>query len=412
MSYLISDIKSDLQRKLHGTSLSKLSDVNSLIWEAGKEMIARIDPQEMIKIENIENAIYDSVFDYTAPDDLKGNKIIDIRPQVKRASNDNFSQTGKEEFDLKKKDNTFSIQWDNAVKTLRLSKQLTSPTTVNEMNDITSNGAWSLSGSASGLVKDNLNFISGGSSLKFDLAAAGGSTTGVIQNTTMTPVDLDELENVGALFHFIFFTTASPITSVKFDWGNDLTANFWSKTVTTPHNGTGFIDGWQLNRYDWKDATETGTVDNTAIDSLRATITYDGTATGAAQVVRMDSVTAQLGRIWEIVYYSKFPFRDTNGTFIERPTADTDIINLDDDSYNIMLYETARIAAIEIQGTDSRVDVIEYDKELYGDPSKRDRVGLYKQYAMSYPSETEKIRNTYYKMPPRTYEDGRRRLLS
>lgn len=412
MAYLISDIKSDLQRKLHGTSLAKLSDVNSLIWEAGKEVIARIDPQEMIQIENIENAIYDSVFDYTAPADLKGNKIIDIRPQVNRRISDNFSNVGKEEFDLTKTNNTFTIQHDNAVKTLRLSKQLTSPTVINEMNDITDNGTWAVSSDASGLVKDNLNFISGGASLKFDLASAVGSTTGIIENTTMTPVDLSELENEGALFHFVFFTNASPITSVKLDWSDDATfTRRWSRTVTTPHNGTAFVDGWQLLRFDWKDATETGTVDEAIIDSIRITITYDGTATGTAQVVRTDSVTAQLGRIWEIVYYSKFPFRNTSGTFIERPTADSDIINLDDDSYNIMLYEAARIAAIEIQGTDSRVDVSEYDKELYGDPSKRDRVGLYKQYAMSYPSEVEKLRNFYYNMPPRTYRSGVRRII-
>ncbi len=410
MPYLISDVKSDLQRKLHGTSLAKLSDVNSLLWEAGKEIIARIDPQEMIQIENIENAIYDSVFDYTAPTDLKGNKVIDIRPQVNRVLNDNFTQASKNQFDLLKKNNTFTIKYDKGVKTLRLSKSLTTPTTVNEMNDITDNGTWAVSSSASGLVRDNINFISGGSSLKFDLASAGGSTTGIIQNSTMTQVDLSELENEGALFHWIFFTSASPITNVKLDWGND-SSNFFSRTVTTPHNGTAFIDGWQLLRFDWKDATETGTVDTTKIDFIRITITYDGTATGAAQVVRTDSVTAQLGRIWEIVYYSKFPFRNSAGTFIERPTDDSDEVNLDDDSYNIFLYEAARIAAVEIQGSDSSIDVREYEKALYGDPSKEDRVGLYKMYARSYPSEIKKKRTTYYNMPERSYDDGGRRII-
>lgn len=407
MSYLISDVKSDLQRKLHGTSLSKLSDVNSLLWEAGKQVIARIDPNEMIQIANIENAIYDSVFDYTAPDDLKGNKVIDIRPQVNRTTRDHFNQTGKEEFDLNKANNSFTIQYDNAVRTLRLSKQLTSPTQINEMNGITDNGTWAVSSSASNLVVDNLNFISGGASLKFDLAATGGSTTGVIQNSTMTQVDLTELLKEGALFHWIFFTNASPITSVKLDWGNDV-SNFWSRTVTSPHDVSAFKDGWQLLRFDWKDATETGTVDESAIDFIRITITYDGTASGAAQVVRTDSVTAQLGRIWEIVYYSQFPFRNSSGVFIEKPTDDSDIVNLADDSYNIFLYEAARIAAIEIQGTDSRTDVNEYEKELFGDPSKRDRVGLYKQYAMAYPSENKKVRNTYYSMPERTYRGTRR----
>jgi len=408
MAYLISDLKSDLQRKLHGTSLAKLSDVNSLIWEAGKEVIARIDPQETIKIADIENAIYDDVFDYTAPTDLKGNKVIDIRPQVKRTINDNFNNTSLEQFDLTKSDNTFTIQYNNYVRTLRLSKELNgSPTLINAMNSITSNGTWAATGNASNLSEDNLNFISGGSSLKFDLAAT--VATGILTNTTMTAVDLSTLENEGALFLWVFMPTASAFTSVQLEWSDDatFTAKF-AKTNTTPHDSAAFVDGWNLLRFDWKDATETGTVDTTKIDSARVTFTYDGTA----QVgTRINNLTAQLGRIWEVVYYSQFLFRNTAGTFIEKPLADTDLINLENDSYNIMLYECARIAAIEIQGTDSRIDVIEYEKELYGDPSKGDRVGLYKQYARSYPSEAEKKRLFYYTMPTRTYDEGVRRII-
>ena len=409
MAYLISDLKSDLQRKLHGTSLAKLSDVNSLIWEAGKEILARIDPQETVRTANIENAIYDDVYNYTAPTDLKGNKVIDIRPQVNRTLNDNFSNTSIEQFDLTKENNSFTVEYNTSVRTLRLSKQLTSPTVVNQVTGITNNGTWAASSNATNLSEDNLNWVSGGSSLKFDLNAAGGSTTGILTNTTMTAVDLSTLEDTGALFLWVYMPTASVFTSVQLEWSDDATfAANWSQTVTSPHDGSSFQDGWNLLRFDWDDATKTGSPNSSAVDSTRITITYDGTAQTA---VRANGLTAQLGQVYEIVYYSQYIFRDTNGNFIEKPTADTDMINLENDSYNIMLYECARIAAIEIQGTDSRVDVNEYEKELYGDPNKQDRVGLYKQYARSYPSEAEKKRLNYYNMPPRTYDSGIRRII-
>ena len=102
MSYLISDLKNDISRKLHGNSLSKIEDPLGLIYEAGRTVIDDIDPIMTKRRTQIANALYDQVYDYSAPSDLKGDKIIDIRRQVNRKSGDNFSQTFDESFDLRK----------------------------------------------------------------------------------------------------------------------------------------------------------------------------------------------------------------------------------------------------------------------------------------------------------------------
>ena len=66
---------------------------------------------------------------------------------------------------------------------------------------------------------------------------------------------------------------------------------------------------------------------------------------------------AKLGAIWEIDYYSKYLFRNSSGTWIEKPTAETDIVNLDTTGYNVLLYELCLICSHELQGEDSRYDM-------------------------------------------------------
>ena len=102
MSYTIINLKDDLSRKLHGTSLAKVQGILDLIFEAGRTVLQDTDPLETKRNAQIANALYDDVFDYAAPTDLKGNKIIDIRRQVNRKEGDNFSQTFNESFDLRK----------------------------------------------------------------------------------------------------------------------------------------------------------------------------------------------------------------------------------------------------------------------------------------------------------------------
>lgn len=397
MAKTISTFKSELQRKLRGTSLARVADPFSTIGEAAGNVLAQIDPFETVRIAQIPNAVHDDVYDYTAPSDLKGTKVIDIRPQTKRQVSDNPSMQPLQPFDQRKRvnDDKFTIQVNSGVKSLRYTKNISpAPTVLHAMNSITANGTWAATADASNLTEDGLNFISSGKSLNFDVT--GASISGFIENSTMSQVDLSEQDEIAQMFIWLFVPDTSAFTSVALRWGND-TSNFFSRTATSPHDQTAFKTGWNLVAFNWNGATETGTVDTEKIDYLRVTVTYDGVADTD---FRVDNIVASNGEIYEIVYYSKSLFQNASGTFLEIPTADTDTINLDTDSFNILLYETARLVSEEVGGPQGNKDIGIYEKKLFGDPSKgaeRNR-GLYKLYKASNLSQAEKMRSIYYRV--------------
>ncbi len=385
--YSVSSLKDDLERKLHGTTVDKLRDFYGLAAEAARNVVARIDPKETRRVTNIENALYYSVNKYTVPTDLKGDKIIDIRPQTNREWWNYFTNVYSVDFDLYRTDQTFNVESDSGTKYLRASRDLPRGPVLSTLTDITSNGTWVAGSNASNLREDTLNTIVGNASLRFDISASG--TTGYIENTGLTSIDLSLYEDIGALFLNIFLPDASNVTNVILRWGSS-SSNYWSKTVTANADSTVFRDGWNGVRFDWSGATETGTPDSTAVDYVRITVTYNGTANAN---YRVNYLVVELGRIYEIVYYSKYLFKDeVTDAWKAAPTADADEINLDVDSYNLLLYEMALLAAQELQGEDSSFDVNYWENK---------KTEVWKDYMSNNKSEAIKRGETYYRMPGR-----------
>ena len=121
MSYLVSDLKNDVSRKLHGTSLNKVEGVDDLIDEASRQVLADIDPKNTIRIEEISSpTLLYGTYRYTAPTDLKGDKIIDIRALALRDSDDTYTKRGMEHFDRNKSYGTFNVEYDSGTKSICL----------------------------------------------------------------------------------------------------------------------------------------------------------------------------------------------------------------------------------------------------------------------------------------------------
>lgn len=383
MAYTIANLKTDLEGILHGTSLNKVRGVFPLINRGARDLLLDIDPQETKRRAQITNALYDRVYDYAVPADLKGNKIIDIRPQVRRSRSDNFSQEYSEQFDLKKTNNTFQVAYDTGVKTVRISKSVKTPVTLNNMNSVTANGTWAVGGDATNISTDTVNYVAGSGSVKFDLD--GSTTSGYIENLTMSAVNLTEHENESALFNWLFIPDTSIFTSVDLRWGSD-SSNYWNRTVTTPHIGS-LENGWNLFRYDWNGATETGSPVVSAVDYGRVTINYDGTADTD---FRVDNIVSNIGQIYEMVYYSKYIFSDSSGNFQEQASDDSDTVNLDTESYNLLTYRVAELMAQQVQGEDAKFDA-PFFAGKYAEALR--------QYNAQYKSEVEKPRASYYPLP-------------
>lgn len=390
MAFTVATLKDDIEAQMHGTTLNKVQGVDALINRAGRQVLMDVDPQETKRLMPIANAIYDDVKIYTAPVDLKGDKIIDIRPQLNRsAQRDNFTKVHNEIFDLKKAGNTFSLEHRDSVKFLRLSKELTTGVTIHKADSITDNGTWAVGDDATNLTRDTLNFVGGNAALNFDLNGAG--TTAFIENSTMDAVDLTDHEDVGALFLFVYLPNASAITDVTLRWGSS-TSDYWSVTVTAPHVGTAFQNGWNLLRFDWNGAAVTGSPTVTAVDTLRVALTYDGTADTD---IRVDNIVSRLGEIWETLYYSKYLFRTSAGVWGEEVTADSDSINLDTDSYNLLVFKGAEFAAQQQQGEDGPFDLGYFQAEYTRGVDR---------YQRMYKSEVEKTKSSYYTPQSRRFK--------
>lgn len=388
----VASLKSDLIRKLHGTTLSKIQSPNDVIGEAARNVLSRIDPQETIRVSTIENALFDDVFSYTSPADLKGDKVIDLQPQVNRQESQNYTKRLIADFSRNKDRKTFNVLYKNGTKFLRISEDV-APDKVT-ISDVNATTGWSASGSAENITLDQLNFISGNSSINFDINT--DDTVAIIENSTLSAIDLSTQDDQNSLFVWFFIPDATKVTSVAARLGSS-GSDYYSKSVTTTHDSQAFANGWNLLRFDYDGATETGTTDWSAITYFQLRITHD--QTGDTDF-RIDSITAGVGELFEIFYYSDSLFKGVDGSYKTVPTLDTDVVQLETDAYNILLYECAYLLAQELQGENGAFDESYFRRIL---DSETQPIGLYRKYAMSYPSQNKKARSAYYRLSRGTY---------
>lgn len=382
----ITQTKEHLTGQLHGGTLNKVRNFEAACERAANAVLLNLDPVDTIRTVALTNVVHDDVYNYSLPSDFR--KIIDLIPQDNRTNLDDASRVYAGRFDLQKliKDKQVSIEGSEGSKVLRVNWRSRQGVTLHSMDSLTSNGTWSAVGSATGLKATTLYKYSGSASLEFDLVATGDG----IQNTTMSQIDMTDEDEVADIFVPMYFGSVSALTSVSVLWGNDLTTNYWTSTaVTTQADGTAFRAGWNLLKFSWSTATETGTVTPTTIDSFRLTVA----ATATINNIRVDNIIFSIGRNFDIKYYSKFFFKNSSGTFIARPTSDEDTVIGDGDLNNIFLFELLKECAQQMEGADSNFDIAYATKKLWGDPNSPDpigRIGFYAQYRAEYPSQSKK----------------------
>ena len=333
-----------------------------------------------MRLGALASTIHDDIYNYALPSDY--NSIIDLLPQDNRESWDLAYRRLAGQFDLEKaiREKTISIEGDGGSKIIRVNWRTRQGKTIHTMNSLTSNGTWSAVASASGLVANTIFKVAGSASIEFDIVATGDG----IQNTTMSAVDLTDEDEVSDFFVWMYFGTVP--TSVSARWGNDLTTNYWSSVAqTTQADATAFKVGWNLIKFPWSTATETGTVAPATIDSFRITV-----ASSAQNNVRVDNIVCSIGRNFDIKYYTKFLFKSTAGVYISKPTTDDDTVNIDNDSLPIFLMELLKGMAHQVEGSDSTFDLAYAEKEL---------MVLYPAFKCEHQDQRKKASTSYGSLP-------------
>lgn len=379
----IDEVKQFLGRKVSGASLDDIEGIGdfSLFKEAAVNVLTEIMPAETVRHNTLE--VFNDIYDYGPPADFRG--LADIRPQsLSRDESDNATRRYLESFDQNKNLGEFTEEWADGDKLLRYVRPITTPGNlgIHTMDSLATNGTWD--GTASNIALSTRDPYKGSGSISADY-----DTGEYIENDDMTAIDLSEHENKSTLFLAGFFPGSSFITNIDLQWGNDVDSNFFNRTVTAPQFGS-FKDGWNVIPFAWNGATETGTVDTTKIDSIRVTIALSTSDTD----IRIDNIFSALGEVRDIIYYSNFLFRTSAGVWIETPTDDTDIVNLDTDAHNLFLYECARIATLQLQGNSDLYKT--YTSMLYNEPDEHsDEPSMYARYKERTPEEEIRAQTQY-----------------
>lgn len=393
MSYSILNLKQDLTGVLHQTELNQITNLDGVIDRAARQLLLDLDPQETKRTLEFVTPIYNSVFDYPIADDVKGNRIIDIRPQVQRLPADIWGQAYNQAFDVAKQNilsmtNMFTMNFNTGIKTIRVNAPyLNAPVIINQIEAVATNGTWATGGTASGLEVNNTNFVQGAGSLQFN------ATTGAayLENSDMSPVDLSNYENQAPFFVNVYVPTGADLTSVDLRVGSSA-SDYYTRTVTVNQPGNAFQNGWNLCQFDWAGITPVGSPDASSISYARVTLNLTANATAC----KLNGLNNILGSILEYEYYSKFLFRNAiTGAFQEKVLDDSDLINLDTETYNLLFNKVTEFAVQQQQG----MDALAYDGTYF--KGEYDR-GVAK-YKLMYKSEVQKPQTTYYAKPIKGY---------
>lgn len=387
----ITQVKDILGRKFRGSSLDDVQGITnySIFEEAASNLLSGLDPQETVRRGELN--LYDQVYDYglttTAPD-LKGKKIIDLRPQANRDPSDDFRQTFIEDFDRDKdfEDNWFSVEFDEATKFLRVDKTVGNSIAITDLES----GNYTAGTGVSNITEDTIIHFGQSKSIEFDVSSGSNLLT-----WSGTAADLTSHELKSSWFLPIYLPDSSIISSVTVRVGSS--ASDYYEVTGAIHFGS-IRDGHNLYRFDWDGATETGTFDEDSVDYVRLSIT----TTGADTDIRIGLLESKLPTPYEAVYYSNAVFRSSAGTWLTKPTADTDDVVLESEAQNIFIYECCVLIA---EGLQYEAEAQKFYTHLHGDAQKP---GLYDEYMRDKPAEAIRPQSYYYRVPNRNRSGGYR----
>ena len=381
-TFAYTDLKDEIVDPLRFLNAGDNLTIRNSINRAARNVINEVDLKSTKRNAVLSSNIFDDIYDYICPTDLKA--LIDFQPQINRDSNSRVVLTTEEDFDRKKtiSNNLVCIASDDLTRKIRFSKDvLDTQLSVSTFESLTDSGTWSGFGDAENVAIDTDDYVSGGGSIKFDISNAGGTTAGV-QNTTMTVFDIEDFAVSGSAFVWAYIYSATNLTDYILKIGSDA-SNHYTITITTAHDGNAFVAGWNLLRFDFADKVATGTTVETACDYVILYMTKDG-AKVSEEDYRFDDLVLHTGQIFNSLYYSQYPWQTATGTWLANSTADGDLINADNDEYDVFIQR----GKIEVFTDLKEYDLLKIAKEDYKTAKE--------EYLRRHPSQKLKFETYYY----------------
>lgn len=384
--YTYTQLKKDVQDIAHGT-LGNLKQERSLINRSVREVVREVDLRSTKRKAQLSPAIFRNVNQYGKPTDLKGLGLIDVKPRYNR----NESWRGEailttpEEFDRMKRSfrNVMAIQDHDFVGKLLISKIVDdAKITLHELDTVSGNGtvAVVVGSAATNLTADPNDFINGSGSINFDSDTSGTEIS--VDISDPVTVDLTNYEGE-QIFSWLKIPLTDPslISNIQLRWGSSDT-DYYQRQITTNNEATAFEKGWNLLRFDWdENVTKAGSPDIEDIKYHKLIINLS--AATAVTDWNWDFLVARRGQIHDVIYYSKYPWQSSTGSWIENSTADSDLLNADTDEVDLI----ATRVDYNIAKSTRDVKMIKMYKDDY-DEAKTN-------YQLKYPSEAKALTTTY-----------------
>ena len=355
-SELLSQVVDDARR----ANIDNVITPRNYINRAARLVLGEVDLRSSKRNTVLGTDLFDDIYSYPAPSDLKSDAIIDFIPQVNRRRDFRLELVSEQEFDRRKtiNNNIIALATDELVKRIKFSGDVSdTKLLVATMDSLTAEGTWTAFSDATNAVTDTDNFVKGGGSIQFDLTGSG--VLAGLDNTTIPTLDISEFTNEGHIFVWAYINSTTNLTNFIIRIGNDLTTNYYDQTITTDNASASFVNGWNLLRFDFADMTENGTVTDTAVDSIRIYMTKSSGKSDDGY--RFDHIEIHSGEIHNILYYSRFPWQSAAGVFLEDSTADTDLINAETEEIDGFVFK----AKMELFRELRRFDLVQDAKGEY-----------------------------------------------
>lgn len=393
--YTRSNLKSSINSRIHG-KIGLVTNPNDIINDIVND-VSNFKLRSAKRKATLAPNLFNDIYQYAAPSDLDGHNIIGIQPQsMNRSRNNIWEMVTEEEFDIRKQTSTnlIAVSDHTFIRGLLISaeidnlRQLSIAGLQGLTGDSSTGASWAAFGQGTNLSTDTYNYIKGSGSLKFDIST-GGSTAGVVL-TTVNTFDLTQYISAGSVFLWAYFNTSTNVTNAILRLGSS-SANYYSITVTTPNDGSSFVNGWNLLRFDFNNKTTTGTPVLTAGTYAAMYITLPNSVTTDTGY-RFNWLNAKQGSISNLIYYSTNPWESAAGTYLARSTDDSDYIVCDQDEYNLIVEK-----GVEVIGMAAR----EYQDASLAQTrfgSLTEKKGMIWDYKTDNPTESLQLTSTYYYM--------------
>lgn len=382
--YTRAQLKSDINRGIFG-KIGMLISEQDTMNEIVRTVTSDLDMRSARRQATLSPNLYNGIYDYACPADLDAMKLIDIPAQAKRGDGE-FFLVPTTEFAISPKKGMVSIKDFNGTRVLQVNSNIDSKSiTISELDGFYSGGGtWELFGDAEFLGADDADFVKGAGSLTFDINDNAGTTAGIV-NSSLNPVDLSNyLGGTSSFFVWAKITSVTNLTDYKLRFGND-SSNYHTLTTTTRADGTAFVNGWNLLKFDlnMSVAVETGTVDETNITYAALYMTKT-TGKVSETDYKFDWLVLKKGVVHNIDYYSKYGWVTAAGAYIENSTSPSDLLVADKDEYDLIVAKGREIAGFEVKEFEASAA----NAEIYKS-KKRD-------YQMRNPSEAKIMTSEYH----------------